>query len=68
MHDDSIVEQGIAQLVVKYGKMGGKMDLDYMIKFASAVMNRLELTKRTHNAPAVLAAVAEMDDSRGNRA
>jgi hypothetical protein len=40
-HDPHIVREGIAQLAAKRRKLNGKMDADYMVKFASAVMNRL---------------------------
>jgi hypothetical protein len=41
LHDPSIVREGIAQPATKRRKLNGKMDADYMVKFASAVMNRL---------------------------
>jgi uncharacterized protein YmfQ (DUF2313 family) len=40
LHDPATVTQGIAQLAAKYRKVGG-MDIDYMTKFASSVMNRI---------------------------
>ena len=40
LHDPGVVRQGIAQLATKYCKVGG-MDADYMVKFASSVMNRI---------------------------
>jgi hypothetical protein len=42
LHTPPVVESSIAQLAVKYRKLGEKMDLDYMVRFASAVMNRLD--------------------------
>jgi hypothetical protein len=41
LHDREIVRKGIGQLAAKYRKLGGQMDSDYMIRFASSVMNRL---------------------------
>jgi len=41
LHDPEIVRKGIAQLAAKYRKVQGAMDADYMVRFASSVMNRL---------------------------
>jgi hypothetical protein len=41
LHDPDIVREGIGQLATKYRKLNGMMDAAYMVKFASAVMNRL---------------------------
>ncbi len=45
-HDRSVVKQGIAELGLKFRKLEGHMDPEYMGKFASSVMNRIarELT------------------------
>jgi len=40
-HNPEIVREGITQLAIKYRKLGGQMDVIYMGKFASSVMNRL---------------------------
>jgi hypothetical protein len=45
LHDPDTVKQGIAQLAAKYRKVNGQMDRQYMVKFASSVMNRI--TKET---------------------
>ena len=45
LHDPATVKTGIAQLAAKHSKVGGQMENDYMIRFASSVMNRLERTK-----------------------
>ncbi len=42
LHDPETVREGIAQLAGKYRKLGGRMDADYMVRFASSVMNRLK--------------------------
>jgi hypothetical protein len=42
LHDDSTVNGGMVQLAAKYRKLEGRMDEAYMVKFASAVMNRLQ--------------------------
>jgi hypothetical protein len=52
-HDPGIVREGIVQLATKRRKLNDKMDADYMVKFASAVMNRLtrantEVHKENH--------------------
>jgi hypothetical protein len=41
LHDPEVVRKGIGQLASKYRKVRGQMDIDYMIRFASSVMNRL---------------------------
>lgn len=40
-HDAPIVQKGLIELATKYQKLSGKMDADYMGRFASSVMNRL---------------------------
>jgi hypothetical protein len=41
LHDEGIVRDGLLQLAVKHRKMAGTMTADHMIRFCSAVMNRL---------------------------
>jgi hypothetical protein len=41
LHDAAVVKEGIAELALKYHKLKGKMEVDYMVRFASSVMNRL---------------------------
>lgn len=48
LHDLDTVREGISQLATKHRKLQGKMDAQYMVKFASAVMNRIS---RETNAP-----------------
>jgi hypothetical protein len=40
-HPGNIIRTSLAELGKKYLKLNGRMDADYMIRFASAVMNRL---------------------------
>jgi hypothetical protein len=47
LHDPEIVRKGIGQLAAKYRKLGGQMDTDYMVRFASSVMNRLSRERAT---------------------
>ena len=47
MHSDDIVREGMVQLATKRRKLHGQMDADYMIRFASAVMNRLTRERQT---------------------
>lgn len=46
LHDSATVKDGIAQLATKYQKLHGSMTRDYMIRFASAVMNRIKREKK----------------------
>lgn len=41
LHDPDVVRRGIVQLAAKFRKLRGGMDIDYMVRFASSVMNRL---------------------------
>ena len=41
LHDAPTVAKAITQLAIKYKKLGGAMERDYVIRFASAVMSRL---------------------------
>ena len=43
-HQPGTVREGIVQLAKKHRKLDGNMDTTYMVKFASAVMNRLTRT------------------------
>jgi hypothetical protein len=56
LHSVGTIREGILQLAVKHRKMAGTMTLDHMLRFASAVMNRL--TKEKHVALAKLRSVA----------
>jgi hypothetical protein len=47
LHDADIVREGLLQLAVKHRKAGGTMTQDHMIRFASAVMNRLRIERRS---------------------
>jgi hypothetical protein len=40
-HDSSMIRKALTQLAVKFKGLRGAMDRDHMIRFASAVMNRL---------------------------
>jgi len=40
-YSDTIVRKGLAELGKKYMKLNGSMDTDHMLRFASAIMNRL---------------------------
>ena len=46
LHEHKTVQDAFAQLAAKYAKVGGNMDADYRVKFASAVMNRLAREKQ----------------------
>lgn len=50
MHSSEVVREAIVQLATKYRKLKGAMTADYMVRFASAVMNRL--TKEAAALPA----------------
>jgi len=41
LHDPGTVKKGIAELAAKYRRLQGQMGSDYMLKFASSVMNRI---------------------------
>lgn len=41
LHDSTTVQGGVMQLAAKYRKLDGHMDADYMVRFASSVMNRI---------------------------
>jgi hypothetical protein len=41
-HDLSIVRKAIGVTAMKFKKLNGQMDREYLIRFASAVMNRLD--------------------------
>jgi hypothetical protein len=47
LHDATTVRTAFAQLATKYRKVDGRMDAGYMVKFASAVMNRLQREAET---------------------
>ena len=47
LHDPEVVRRGVAQLAAKFRKTGGQMDCDYMVRFASSVMNRLSREQGT---------------------
>ena len=40
-HDSGVVRKAIVELVTKHRRLNGKMDLLYMHKYCSGVMNRL---------------------------
>jgi hypothetical protein len=70
LHSVDTIREGILQLAVKHRKMAGTMTLDHMVRFASAVMNRL--TKEKQDAIAKLKSVPVTvpdveDDNRWNR-
>jgi hypothetical protein len=44
-HDEQIVRRGLTELATKYRRLNGAMDLLYMAKFASVVMNRLSAAR-----------------------
>jgi len=46
LHDASTVKEGIAELAKKYHKVNARMDADYMVRFASSVMNRIHDAKK----------------------
>jgi hypothetical protein len=46
LHDSKTVVAGITQLAAKYRRTGGGMDSDYVLKFASSVMNRVSREQR----------------------
>lgn len=45
-HDPSVVRQGIARAAVRYEQLHGEMDNDYILRFASSVMNRLSAERK----------------------
>lgn len=45
LHDLQIVKDSIAELAKKYRTLNGQMDADYMVRFASSVMNRKQSQK-----------------------
>lgn len=45
-HHSSTVKEGLCALATKYQRLEGKMDDTYMLKFASAVMNRITSQRR----------------------
>ena len=49
MHRSEVVREGIVQLATKYRKLQGAMDVDYMVRFASAVMNRLSKEEKQND-------------------
>jgi hypothetical protein len=40
-HGANVMNAAIAELATKYQKLGGNMDENYMIRFASSVANRM---------------------------
>jgi hypothetical protein len=46
LHDRDIIQEALLQLAVKHRKMAGTMTMDHMVRFSSAVMNRLSKDKR----------------------
>lgn len=44
--DANVVRYGMATLARKYASLGGQMDHDYMVKFASSVMSRMSREKK----------------------
>lgn len=44
-HGADIMNEAMAELATKYQKLGGEMDQNYMIRFASSVANRLAKQK-----------------------
>jgi hypothetical protein len=40
-HGADIMNEAMAELATKYQKLGGNMDENYMIRFASSVANRM---------------------------
>jgi hypothetical protein len=51
LHDPKTITAGITQLAAKYRRMGGRMDSDYVLKFASSVMNRFSRDQREGKPP-----------------
>jgi len=41
-HDLPVIRQAIGATAMKFKRLEGRMDRDYLIKFASSVMNRLD--------------------------
>jgi len=41
LHGQGVIQTAITQLALKYRKLGGAMDRDYVVRFISSVMNRL---------------------------
>ncbi|MGC2210394.1 MAG: hypothetical protein WA532_09825 [Candidatus Korobacteraceae bacterium] len=48
-HDENTVKAGLAELATKFHRMGGQMEYDHMLRFASAVMNRITRDQRQAN-------------------
>jgi hypothetical protein len=71
MHDMDTVREGLLQLALRHRKLAGVMDMDHMIRFSSAVMNRLTRDKLAAlerlKVPTASVMMAD-DDSIGNRA
>jgi hypothetical protein len=66
LHTPEVIDSAIAQTAVKYTKLSGRMDLTYMVKFASAVMNRLAREQAANKGPGPTVMVAEKKDAKGN--
>lgn len=58
LHEPAIIRKAMAQLAVKRIKVGGHMDLDHMVRFASAVMNRLDREAEANTAQLVIRGAA----------
>jgi hypothetical protein len=46
LHDPEIIHSALTQTALKYRKLNGAMELDYILRFASAVMSRLSREKQ----------------------
>ena len=46
MHDAATVREALVHLGIKYSRLNGQMEMDHILRFVSAVMNRLSKEMR----------------------
>lgn len=65
LHTPQVIDSALAQTAVKYHKLDGQMDLNFVTKFASAIMNRLD-REAVSKAPIRAVIAAEKEEANGN--